>query len=469
MMNVSPWHRDRDLPLNYYMILLHASRDSVLFVPEGDGWTLPRFTPQVTDFRRVAHINDYVREQYGLESVVHRCLAHCYAPDRGLQYRLYALENRSEVSFLPQGGKWVSREELGCVQIAIPEHLEFIDHWLQEIATESIPQRRAPWAQPGWMDGAVAWLRDQFDLLHVPVLGPMAQERSWALSCIMRIETAIGDVYFKAVPPFMAQEAMVMRELSRQYPELVPPPLATDVGQGWMLMPDLGGRPLMHLPDLHRWEEALRVCARMQIEQVEHADNWLAQGIPDRRLSRMVQLTDPLIQIASQLLAGDPPGFSEQEIEALHALPMKMKLLCAKLASYDIPHTLVHGDLGGNIQVNGDRYLFFDWTDVCISHPFFEMATMIDTAFDGSVLDHETDVRTRLRDAYLEAWTTYAPMDHLIEAFELTKALGVLHQAMSYMWILMNIAEDARWELENGLAIWLRRLLPTPAPENGRA
>jgi len=25
----------------------------------------------------------------------------------------------------------------------------------------------------------------------------------------------------------------------------------------------------------------------------------------------------------------------------------------------------------------------------------------------------------------------------------------------------MNIAEDARWELESGLAMWLRSLLPT--------
>ncbi|PON14369.1 hypothetical protein C2W62_29455 [Candidatus Entotheonella serta] len=57
-------------------------------------------------------------------------------------------------------------------------------------------------------------------------------------------------------------------------------------------------------------------------------------------------------------------------------------------------------------------------------------------------------------------------MERLVEAFELTKALGSLHQAMSYMWLMMNIAEDARWELENGLAIWLRHLLPTRPGED---
>ena len=198
----------------------------------------------------------------------------------------------------------------------------------------------------------------------------------------------------------------------------------------------------------------------MQVEQVSHVDEWLSQGIPDRRLQRMVQLTDPLITMSAQLLAGPPPGFSEAEIEGLIALPMKMKLLCANLAGYGVPHTLVHGDLGGNILVNGDRYIVFDWTDVCIAHPFFEMSTIVDTVFDESLIRHEVDVHMRLRDAYLEPWTAYESMERLIEAFEFTKSLGALHQAMSYMWILMNVSADARWELESGLALWLRNLLP---------
>ena len=252
-----------------------------------------------------------------------------------------------------------------------------------------------------------------------------------------------------------------MQDISRRYPKLVPAPLAVDTDRGWLLMPDFGGTPLVRIPDIHHWENALGVFARMQVEQVNQLDHWQTLGIPDRRLRRMVELTDPLIALSSQLLAGGETGFSPAEIEALRALSMKLKLLCAKLASYEIPQTLVHSDLGGNILVNGDQYIVFDWTDVCISHPFFEMTTIIDTVFDASVLHNRTDIRARLRDAYLEPWTVHASMERLIEAFELTKSLGTLHQAMSYMWILMNVAEDARWELENGLMIWLRHLLPS--------
>ncbi len=433
----------------------------VLLVPDDDSWTLPRLTPEVLDFRRVHHINEQVRNQYGLESVVQRCVAHRYAPDRGLQYKVYALENRSSVPQLPDGGKWVGAEELDSIPLVVPEHREFIHQWLQETAAGAVPELRAPWTSMGWFDEALAWIEAQLEQLHIEALGSLMQERSWALSCILRMETSIGDVYFKAVPPFMAQEAVVIREISRQYPELTPPPFATDDERGWTLMPDFGGDSLMLTPDISRLEEASRLFARMQVEQVEHVDDWLARGVPDRCLHRMVQLIDPLIMMSTQLLAGAPPGLSEEEVEGLHALPMKMKLLCAKLASYDVPHTLIHGDLGGNILVNGDRYIFFDWTDVCISHPFFEMATIIDTVLDASIIQDQTDTRTRLRDAYLEPWTAYEPMERLVEAFELTKALGSLHQAMSYMWILMNSAEDARWELESGLLLWLRSLLPT--------
>ena len=462
-MNVTPWHRDHDLLLRYYLMLPHASSARVLLVPESQGWTLPHFTPDVTDFRRVRHINDHVREQYGLESVVRRCVAHRYDPGLGLQYRIYAMENRSASRLTPDGGMWMGGEELERTPLAIPEHRDVIRHWLQGVATATVPEWRAPWTHAGWFDAALEWIETQLAQLHIKALGPVVQERAWALSCIMRIETNLGEVYFKAVPPFMSQEAVAMTEVSRRYPQLLPSPLATDATRGWMLMPDFGGDLLVRIPDVSRWVEALRICAQMQVEQASEVNAWLSRGIPDRRLHRMVQLTDPLIAMSTQILSGNPPGLSEEEVEALHALPLKMKLLCANLAGYRIPQTLVHGDLGGNILVNGDRFIVFDWTDVCIAHPFVEMATMMDTVYDGSALRHrhEPEVRTRLRDAYLEPWTRFQPMERLVEAFEMSKSLGALHQAMSYMWILMNIAEDARWELESGLAIWLRSLLPT--------
>ncbi len=465
-MHPSPSHHDRDQCFEYYVMLPHASDASVLLVREGDAWTLPHFAPDVTDFRVVHHINDYVRARHGMASVVQRCVHHRHDADRGQTCRVYALENLSPASNPPDGGQWVHGAELPSVRLAIPEHREIMRRWLQDVGPETVPELRAPWAHKGWFEAASGWVEAQLERLNIKALAPVVQTRAWALSCIMRLETSIGKVYFKAVPPFMTQEAVVMRELPRQHPELLPPLLATDVERGWMLMPDFGDDLLLHTPDLSRWEEALRHCAQMQVAQVGHVPDWLARGCPDRRLPRMVALIEPLITVATQMFLGSPQGLSKAEIEGLHAIAMKLQLLCANLAGYSVPQTLIHGDLGGNILVQDDRYIFFDWTDVCIAHPFFDMATIIETVFDESVIKNETDVRTRLRDAYLEPWTTYETMPRLVHAFELSTSLGALHQAMSYMWILMNVAEDARWELEHGLVTWLRRLLQLLPPGN---
>ena len=138
---------------------------------------------------------------------------------------------------------------------------------------------------------------------------------------------------------------------------------------------------------------------------------------------------------------------------------MPLKLMCARLAQYAVPHTLVHGDLGGNILIRDEGYTFFDWTDVCVSHPFFEMATISGAYFDESVLKDNPDAEIRLRDAYLEPWTKLMPVEKLVEAFEASRPLGALHQTMTYMWILTNISPDARPELGGGLLHWVRNLL----------
>jgi Phosphotransferase enzyme family len=464
-MNFSPFSRDRDRPLEYYVMVLHASEARVLLVPEGAGWTLPHFTPAVTDFRRVRHINEHMRAQYGLESVVQRCVAHRDDPVNASSFRVYVLKNRRATTPLPRGGQWYSAAELDHVPLTMPEHRALMRRWLQASPAATVSALQAPWVRQGWFDEAAAWIQAQLAQQHIQVLGPLVQERVWALSCVMRVETSIGEVYFKAVPPFMTQESVAMQEVSRQYPDLLPAPLAVDTGRGWMVMPDFGGDSLLRVPDPSRWQAVLRRCAHMHMEQARAVEEWLARGIPDRRLPRMVQLTEPLMTLAARLLASSPPGLSEAEVADLHALPLRLQLRCAKLASYGIPPTLIHGDLGGNILVHGERYTLFDWTDVCIAHPFFELTTIIDTVFDDSVLPHETPVRTPLRDAYLEPWTAYEPMERLVEAFEVSRPLGALHQAMSYMWILMNVAEDARWELERGLVMWLRHVLPSQQPE----
>ena len=116
-----------------------------------------------------------------------------------------------------------------------------------------------------------------------------------------------------------------------------------------------------------------------------------------------------------------------------------------------------------NIAVRGENYLFFDWTDACVAHPFFDLVTLLRDA------EHFADTATaniQLRDAYLAQWTAYEPMQALIEVHKLARVLGALHQAISYQLsaisyqhIVANLEADSKYEQREGMRFWLRMLV----------
>lgn len=443
--------------MRYHIIVARPQDGGIALIRSGQRWTLPNFTPQVTDARRVDHINAEMRRMLGLDTVTLRCSHSGIGGTERDSWRVFVALSRNSDTPLPPGARWATQSDLQMIEFAPLALCDAVNAWFAEKDNPS--PRRAPWHSADWFDGALEWIHAQLSALGMPAIAPVRQLRAWGLSCAMRVATAGGDVYFKATPPFMAHEGRVMQAVAERYLALLPPPLAVDRRRGWLLMPDYGSAMLHESPDIARWETALRLFARMQVEQAAHTRDWLAIGCPDRGLGRMVDLIDPLIMSSSRLLDGKPYGLTADEIDRLRALSMRLKLMCARLAQYALPHTLVHGDLGGNILINNGGYVFFDWTDACISHPFFDMATISGAYFDRSALQSDPSADDMLRDAYLGVWAAHEPPGRLTEAYEAAKPLGALHQAMTYMWILANIAEDERAELEGGLAHWLRSLL----------
>jgi aminoglycoside phosphotransferase (APT) family kinase protein len=111
----------------------------------------------------------------------------------------------------------------------------------------------------------------------------------------------------------------------------------------------------------------------------------------------------------------------------------------------------VHGDLhGGNTAIRDGTPIFFDWTDVCLSHPFLDLMTL---------LYEEEAVEVRLRDAYLALWTDYEPPERLLAAWTLARPLCALHQAVSYQAIMASLEARTRRENTGDAGDWLRRVL----------
>lgn len=156
-----------------------------------------------------------------------------------------------------------------------------------------------------------------------------------------------------------------MRGLSGLYPDHIPAPLSIDEQHRWMLLADFGAAIEWDAP-VEVQEEMLRLYGELQRDAATRVGDLLAIGCLDRRLERLAaQVLEDTATLASQLDAA--------EIERLRALGPQLQAICAELASYAVPHTLVHGDLHlGNVARYAGSYLFFDWTDACVAHPFFD-------------------------------------------------------------------------------------------------
>jgi hypothetical protein len=275
-------------------------------------------------------------------------------------------------------------------------------------------------------------------------------------SCILRIHTEKGALYLKCCDPAFAHEPALTRALSHLWPDTVPRVLAIESQRGWMLMEDAGTLLTddeQRAQDLVCWRDILARHTRMQIEVIEHCDHLLQQGCPDRRLDRLPALFAQAIADTDALLVGKEDGLTEEEFAQLGSFTPRLKAMCEELANYGIPETLVHDDLyAGNILVRGDDYVFFDWAESFIGHPFFSLTVIRRYArhFNFSAKQLKA-----LDESYLSAWSAYGPIERLREAFELGKKLGRLCRGLTWYHYTRHLEPSVRQKFEGDWPSWL--------------
>lgn len=443
-----------------YCVIQHARNPCVLLLETEVGWTLPRHAQT-----EAVDINRAMREQLpGLEVTYLRVFYDRYQDEeREEQHIVYALENHTPAWELPVGGAWFSREGVRDLRLAVPEHRAVLEAWFTEQADGSVPAKRVPWARPGWYAEACCWFKEQARGCGYTLSGPIEQMHVRVWSCVLRVPTTTGDLYFKAAPASFAFEPALTAGLAQFWPAHLPKVLAVDPARCWMLMEDAGLtlRRSSQGTDIAVWERLLDRFARLQIESVACSEQLLALGCPDRRLERLPALFESLLNEPRMLLIGQDGGLSEEEYTRLWELPQGVRELCVQLASYGIPETLHHDDFhDGNIMLKDDRFIFFDWAECALAHPFYTMIIVL--RWSKHVLDFDEATRARLRDAYLAPWTRYAARDDLLEAFDLAQQLGLLCRALTWHQTLAQLEEAEQWAYATSLPWNLRSFLYYP-------
>lgn len=269
-------------------------------------------------------------------------------------------------------------------------------------------------------------------------------------STVLRVPTAEGTLFFKESEPALAHERRLIELLAARRPELVTEVLFSD-DDGRMLMRD-AGEPLDSVLDrdldTRYWEEALPLYAELQIEAAPDAEAMIEAGVFDRRSAGLPALYE-------QLVAEPAPTQTPQEYEQLRALAPEVERVSALLAGGPVPETINNDDFThGSIFLRDGAYRFLDWGDACVSHPFFTL-TVTQRVIE---IRHELPVGSkelaRIRDAYLEPFTRFAPRAELETMVEPARRIGQICR-------IALRAENPHWEDPGELA-WTFRLLLDP-------
>jgi Ser/Thr protein kinase RdoA (MazF antagonist) len=334
-----------------------------------------------------------------------------------------------------------------------PEHRSAILAALaQALADEADPpEQRVPWVQRGWAVEAEAWVDAELARLGRLRLGSVQQVKQWNITALWRVPAEGGEVWFKAAPPLalFCDEGRVVRALSKRLPGRVPQVLAHDAERRWSLLASFGAHGVDH-DDVAQQRRVARSYASLQLEAAPWAVELLDVGAVDRRRAVFER------QLPRLLEAEEVALLSDEERAALPDLVPQALTALDELSDLGLPETLVHGDLHlDNVALPpGAPPLFYDWTDACIAHPFFDLVPLLDFPDDPAA-----EALAPLKLAYLDPWLKLLPLPDLWRACDLGVLLGFAHHAISYQEIREATEPGARWELGGMTALALRRML----------
>lgn len=435
-----------------YTILPHPTEAKVLMLSKDGSYFLPHVrVAESIDAEDLISIKSQIEPELGFSVNILYYARVDYDKSQRQINCIYVLERDAAFAEFPEGN-WINLSALKNLPLKFPEHKSVIETYLTEIASGDIPELRPPWAREGWLQSATQWIDEQLLELNYQRLSPVECIKNWSISCVLRVNTTGGNLYLKEASrlPLFCDEPVVTAELENLFSPHISHVLTVDSQRHWMLLADFG-EPVGRNAPIKLQKDIYPLFAQIQIKSVQHIEKLLSIGCLDRRLDWLANQIDVLFndEIAlSQLEA--------EETKQLQTFAPYLKNFCSQLASYQIPQTLVHGDLHlGNVAFFQGNYLFFDWTDSCIAHPFFDM---IELFFYAKKKASSSDIQD-LQKEYLSQWTAYEPMSRLLEAWTLAKPLCALHHAVSYLHIVACLEPRAKQELSNALPGFLRELI----------
>jgi hypothetical protein len=335
-----------------------------------------------------------------------------------------------------------------------------------------VPDPVALWMSGVFVEEARAWVAAQLAPRGSRLTGEWEQPHARVWSSTIRFETTKGRVWFKVNGSGTAYETALIALLGELRPGLAPDVIAHDDNRGWSLTRD-GGPILRSIvgPDAlwPYWERLLPRYAEAQLALAEHRLRLLSTGTPDFGPAQLpVEYRRLLAELTARSTADG--GLSQEHAAVLERLLPAYDSWCAELAASPVPDSLQHDDLhSSNVCWPGNvddlaSVRIIDWGDASVGHPFGTMlATLNSIAFHAGVRRADRrmdDPRVlRIRDAYLEPFTSLGSRKELLRWVMLARSTGCVTRAISWEGALQDAPATVVAAEKFPVREWLLELL----------
>jgi len=271
----------------------------------------------------------------------------------------------------------------------------------------------------------VQWAIDTLTASNVSILSAHESVRETPWSKVSRILTSDGYVYLKQMAPQFAYEPFILKWLYQELAVSVPKVIAHEINNRWFLMNDAGQRLRESLKATYQTEwvaHILKQYANIQKNTLHKQAKIFCLGVKDWRLEHLPTLYQQLLSQTDFLIKD---GLTMAELVELKRLQTVFKKTCRRLAKFQLPETIEHGDFqDNNILIDKDNNITFnDWGDANITHPFFSLGSWLDSASRHHQMGADDPRRGMLIKAYLEEWQSFADIKMLYEAFDVSERI----------------------------------------------
>jgi len=430
-------------------IIAHPSKPKFLAIRHSNGFLPPQIS--VPDDAilgtHVQQVLDGISNKYGLRVTLLRHLAsfrdyHC------VELEMHGKDARKMEAI------WVGLDDYKRMRGTERFDYDPLAAWLQEKEGGDVPSLRPAWEQAGWFDQAVHWIQFQLDRLNVQVTGSVTQHRALLHSAtLLRVPTAVGQVYFKAAYRKRPAESRLNALLAEYWPQWTPNMLAADHQRNWMLLPDYApGSEQPFTPE--GLASAAAAMGEIQLDSVGRIPQFQAQGCPQQGMSALQEfLAQPGLEQRVPVLPEG--GLSKAERDDLERAARSLAGVCRQLTDCGIPDTLVHPDFrAANFFVGADSVRIIDWADACLAPPYFSLLELMRENRPRAFTNPAEDPVVRAWLAPLcRGWDEAPLLRGLSLAIRLQHAWRLMRWIQEFSWLEAgSVAEQNAWRFVTSLS-----------------